>query len=336
MTPQKPTFQEVFKTNNKVLLCLLLMFCFFACQKKDGESAISNNQHDKPTLKTEIKETILPDSIIQWLITNKTDSLKAEQAALFTQKIGKYKLQYTLQQANLDSTSNKEIILFATYRDLDGNDTIYFPDEEVFIFRKIKTAWKLIDAESIYNPRNHTLQHTIDTLQQLLLLQSVGRGSGYGAVFNEFYKIQADTLAHLLTIPQEEYSMMIHYQFNEVLHSKVGIANDLESTYQVRDNNNIQVNYQYHFWVELGQKEDKNIDLLRTSFTLNYQFDKQQYRFLLLPNQRIGNYLLTNQDDIYIDSFADYYSDTLKLLAKNGNKHQKYYLKYFDFDKYKE
>ena len=118
MTPQKPTFQEVRKTNNKVLLFLLFILCFFACQKKTGESAISNNQQNKLTFKTEIKETILPDSIMQWLITNKTDSLKAEQASLFTQKAGKYNLHYTLQQVNLDSTSNKEVVLFATYNDL--------------------------------------------------------------------------------------------------------------------------------------------------------------------------------------------------------------------------
>jgi hypothetical protein len=329
----KPTFQEV-RNNFLHLVIFIFIGFFFACGQKKVESKAVNKQGDKSMLSTEIKEPILSDSIMQLIITNKTDSLKAEQASLFTQKAGKYNLQYTLQEVNLDSTSNKEVVLFATYNDLDKNDTIYFPDEEVFIFRKVKTAWKLIDAERVSNPRNHTLQHTIDTLHQLLLLQSVGTGSGYGAIFNEFYKIQADTLAHLLTIPQEEFSSGIHYHFAEIILSKEDFdtGNILESTYQVINNNNIQVNCHYDFWVE---KANKRISLLNTSFKLNYQLDKQKDEFLLLPNQKIGNYSLSNQGDIDIDNFVNIYTDTLKLLAKNGNKHQKYYLKYFDFDKYK-
>jgi hypothetical protein len=322
----------------KLLFFFVFAYLYFACGQKKNESKVVDNQGDIANLSNKTERIMLSDSIMQLIIANKTDSLKAEQAAFFTQKIGNYSLHYTLQQANLDSTISNEIILFASYTDLDSNDTIYFPDNEVYFFRKIETKWQVIGQSSMYNPMKLDLHHSIDTLHQLVILQNIGRGSGYGAIFNEFYKIQADTLAYLLTIPDKEYSNGIHYQFNETIHKKAGFytANVLESTYKVINNSNIQVNYHYHFWVEMEHSKEKKISLLNTYFTLNYEFDKQQYRFLLLPNQKIGSYVLSNQDDIVVDGFADFYTDTLKLLAKTGNKQQKYYLKHFDFDKYKK
>jgi hypothetical protein len=86
------------------------------------------------------------------------------------------------------------------------------------------------------------------------------------------------------------------------------------------------VDYSYYFEVQ-------DVTLLDKSFRLSYQLDSITNKFELMSNQKIGEILLQNNDNISVldFDFFEAYHKAIDSLRENGTKKQRYYLKYFNY-----
>lgn len=236
-------------------------------------------------------------------------------------------LSYKIEQANLDEEDTKEIILFVSYGNLQPNDIIY-------ILKKDVKVWHIFDEIHIITERGIPEKlFIVDNKSKLLITQSLGWGSGYGATFNNFHKMSKDSLIPVLSLVEDEWTMQ-HHLFDTMISYKENFncGNSLQGNYKIIDSKNIIVDYNYYFWVKEGEKEENEVSLLDKNFQLRYQLDSITNIFELIPNQKVGEKLLQTKDDMSIMGFYFFeaYQKDIDSLRENGTEKQRYYLKYFN------
>lgn len=288
------------------------------------------------------KGIYVSDSLIQHLLANPLGTLRPPLAAQLTQFTGNYELDYQIYYVNLDDTPEKEVVFDAFYTNLDTLNDGFYPDNLLFIWGKRGEKWREIGSEAFsymaYIENEDTnFAHEIDTVNQLLILKETARGSGYNGLFHKVCKIQKDTLVEVLAYPCYEYSTSMSFQFDEVIQEEDFIVVcSLKSGLQAINSTFIQIEYNYMAWIETERQDTmQQLPLLTTQLKVLYQWDSLQYKFVPKP-QKIGTYELKDDIDVMVDNFPDLFADTLKVLAQKGNKEQRYYLKHFEFDKYKK
>lgn len=296
----------------KNLLCFFAIMCVcFSCEEKNGE----NNKSTK---------IVLSDSLVQKILENKLDTLPLSILQFFSKEPATNCLSYKIEQVNLDNEDTKEIILFVMYGNLQPNDMIY-------ILKKDIKGWQIFDDITIPTQRGSLeTSFIIDGKNKLLITQWLGRGSANGGTFNEFYKMSNDTLAHLLSLTEHEWKVP-YYNFDTILLYKkdFNCSEQLQSTYKIVNSKNIVVDYDYYFGLDDKANE---VTILSRNFQLSYQLDSIKNKFGLMPNQKIGEILVQNNDNISVldFNFFEAYQKDIESLRKNGTKKQRYYLKYFN------
>lgn len=314
----------------------LLVFAI-ACQKhrpqSTAEQPIITASYEDTIVKTDsqrrvIKNSQVADSTMQYILANPTGTISPPLAEELTQQTGNYELSYEVYHLNLDDSPEKEVVLYADFINRDTIVDYKYITKELFIWHKKGNNWKRITSEKFHNSRGMHL--VIDTLNKIVVTKQIVGGSGYYGLETTLSKVSQDTLISLFSYMEEEWNSDITFRFNY----KVLASHGIKGQYKQLNSKLFRVDYKYQFDLD---DEDKKLVLLATHFSVKYQWSEKGKEFILKPNQRIGNYKLQDGVDkhiaINIDDFVKIYTDTLKSLARKGNKHQKYYLKNFDYTK---
>jgi hypothetical protein len=315
------------KPLTKIPIKLLFFFVFaclcFSCGEKKIESKVVDNQGDTKQTNNKSTKIVLPDSLVQKILDNKLDTLPVSILQFFSKESASNCLSYKIEQVNLDEEISKEIILFVMYGNLQPND--------IYILKKDIKGWQIFDKITIStNVGNLENSFLIDNENKLIITQWLGRGSANGGTFNEFYKMSNDTLAHLLSLTEHEWKVP-YYNFDTILLYKkdFNCSEQLQSTYKIVNSKNIVVDYDYYFGLD---DEANEVTILSRNFQLSYQLDSITNKFGLMPNQKIGEILVQNNDNISVldFNFFEAYQKDIESLRKNGTKKQRYYIKYFN------